>query len=409
MMTVLNRATTMAAAVVAFTLAIACVSRDSQDAAPKATSSVPDVTVLDSIVAPSGAAFGQALFGVLPSGKQVRVFTLRNAQGIELRAIEYGGIVVSLRTPDRTGKRADIVLGFNDLNGYLAGSPYFGAITGRYANRIANGRFTLDGKTYQLAVNNGPNALHGGLKGFDKVVWRGERGVSERGVQVVFRYTSPDGEEGYPGTLNATVTYTLTDSNQLVVDYEATTDKPTPINLTQHSYFNLAGEGSGDILGHVLTINADRFVPVDSTLIPTGEVAPVAGTPFDFRTPTAIGARIDQSHPQLTRGRGYDHTFVLTRRGGDTGLAQAAHVIEPRSGRTMSAATTEPGVQFYTGNFLDGTLTGKSGLVYQQRYGFCLETHHFPDSPNKPQFPSTILRPGDTFRSRTVFTFGVDR
>ena len=401
--------TTTAPAVVVLTLMVACVSSDSRDAATKAVDSAPDVSVLDSVVTPSGAVVAQAPFDVLPTGEAVRAFTLRNANGVELRAIEYGGIIVSLRTPDRTGALADIVLGFNDLNAYLAGSPYFGAITGRYANRIANGRFTLDGKTYQLAVNNGPNALHGGLKGFDKTVWHGEARASDRGIQVAFRYRSADGEEGYPGTLNTTVTYTLTDSNQLVVDYEATTDKPTPINLTQHSYFNLAGEGSGDVLGHVLTINAGRFVPVDSTLIPTGELASVAGTPFDFRTPTAIGARIDQSHPQLERGRGYDHTFVVMRNDGDTGLVQAAHVVEPRSGRTLSVATTEPGVQFYTGNFLDGTLTGKSGRVYRQRYGFCLETHHFPDSPNKPQFPSTILRPGKMFRSRTVFTFGVDR
>ena len=409
MMTARKPTSTTTAAVLAFTLTIACVSGDSRDAVTKTADSVPDVSVLDSIVAPSGARAAQAPFGQLPSGESVRAFTLTNAHGLELRAIEYGGIIVSLRTPDRTGKQADIVLGFNDLDAYLAGSPYFGAITGRYANRIANGQFTLDGKTYQLAVNNGPNALHGGLKGFDKAVWRGELGSSERGVSVSFRYTSPDGEEGYPGTLRAMVTYTLTGKNELIVEYEATTDKDTPINLTQHSYFNLAREGSGDVLGHVVTINADRFVPVDSTLIPTGELAPVAGTPFDFRTPTAIGARINDRHAQLERGRGYDHTFVLTRRAGDAGLVHAAHVVEPRSGRTLDVATTEPGVQFYTGNFLDGTLRGKNGERYGQRYGFCLETHHFPDSPNKPQFPSTILRPGETFRSQTVFTFGVDR
>lgn len=394
-------------AVLVLTTIPACMPNDSSRTAAKGGDSIPDVSVLDSAVSPSGARVTQAPFGVLASGRNVRAFTLTNARGVELRAIEYGGIVVSLRTPDRTGNLADIVLGFNDLNGYVAGSPYFGAITGRYANRIAKGRFTIDGSSYRLAVNNGPNALHGGLKGFDKVVWHAEPGMDDRGVHLVFRYTSPDGEEGYPGTLRTTVTYTLTDSNQLIVDYEATTDKPTPINLTQHSYFNLAGEGSRDILDHVLTLNADRFVPVDSTLIPTGELAPVAGTPFDFRTPTAIGARIDQAHPQLQRGRGYDHTFVLTRRAGDTGLAQAAHVVEPKSGRTLTVATTEPGLQLYTGNFLDGTLTGKSGQIYRHRYGFCLETHHFPDSPNKPQFPSTILRPGQTFRSRTVFTFGV--
>ena len=404
-----TRTTTTTAAVVVLTLTTACVTGDSRDVATKTADSVPVMSVLDSVVAPSGGRAAQAPFGVLPSGEPVRAFTLTNAHGLELRAIEYGGIIVSLRTPDRTGTLADIVLGFNGLSEYLAGSPYFGAIVGRYANRIANGQFTLDGKTYELAVNNGPNALHGGLKAFDKAVWRGELGSNERGVSVKFRHTSPDGDEGYPGALRITVTYTLTDRNELIVDYEATTDKPTPINLTQHSYFNLAGEGTGDILAHVLTINADRFVPVDSTLIPTGELAPVAGTPFDFRTPTAIGARIDAPHPQLQRGRGYDHTYVLTRGPGDTGLVQAARVVEPQSGRTLEVATTEPGVQFYTGNFLDGTLMGKSGHAYRQRYGFCLETHHFPDSPNKPQFPSTILRPGETFRSRTVFTFGVDR
>ena len=409
MMAARTRTTTTPAAVVVLTLTIACVNRDSRDAATKTADSAPDVSVLDSVVAPSGARATSARFGVLPTGESVRAFTLTNAHGLELRAIEYGGIIVSLRTPDRTGSLADIVLGFNGLQDYLAGSPYFGAIVGRYANRIANGQFTLDGKTYELAVNNGPNALHGGLKAFDKAVWRGEVGSNESGVAVTFRHTSPDGDEGYPGTLRVTVTYTLTDRNELIVEYEAATDKPTPINLTQHSYFNLAGEGTGDVLAHVLTIDADRFVPVDSTLIPTGELAPVAGTPFDFRTPTAIGARIDALHPQLERGRGYDHTYVLTRGSNDTGLVQAARVVEPQSGRTLEVATTEPGVQFYTGNFLDGTLTGKSGHAYRQRYGFCLETHHFPDSPNKPQFPSTILRPGETFRSRTIFTFGVDR
>jgi len=392
---------------VAFTSIMACMPNDSDQTAATRGNFAADVTVLDSITTPSGAKLSQAPFGALPTGEPIRVFTLQNAHGVEVRAIEYGGIIVSLHTPDRSGVLADIVLGFNDLDGYLAGSPYFGAIAGRYANRIANGRFTLDGKTYQLAVNNGPNALHGGLKGFDKAVWRGELGTTDRGIRVRFRYTSRDGEEGYPGTLNTTVTYTLTDNNELIVDYEATTDKATPINLTQHSYFNLAGEGAGDVLGHVLTINADRIVPVDSTLIPTGDLAPVAGTPFDFRTPTAIGARIDEDHPQIERGRGYDHTFVLTRNAGDTGLVHAARVVEPSSGRTLDVATTEPGVQFYTGNFLDGTLTGKGGRAYGQRYGFCLETHHYPDSPNKPQFPSTILRPGETFRSKTVFTFGV--
>ena len=324
-----------------------------------------------------------------------------------MRVLDYGGIIVSLRTPDRAGKLADIVLGFDDLQGYVKSSPYFGAITGRYANRIAKGRFTLDGTTYKLAVNNGPNALHGGLKGFDKVVWQAEPSMDSSGVRLVLRYTSDDGEEGYPGTLRATVTYTLSDSNQLAIDYDATTDKPTPVNLTQHTYFNLAGEGSGTVLGHVVTINADRYTPIDSTSIPTGELPSVAGTPFDFRTPTSIGARIDQSDPQLKNGRGYDHNFVLNRQQGSTGLVHAAHVTDPTSGRTLDVSTTEPGVQFYTGNFLDGTVVGKNGHANPFRGGFCLETQHFPDSPNQPQFPSAILRPGDTYRSRTVFAFGV--
>jgi len=388
---------------------LGCMSSDSKNATKQQGKSPPDVTVLDSIRSPSGARITIAPFGTLPGGEHVRVFTLTNARGIELRAIDYGGIVVSLRTPDRAGNLADIVLGFDSLTGYVTSSPYFGAIVGRYANRIAKGQFTLDGTTYRLAVNNPPNALHGGTKGFDKVVWRAEPRADSAGVQLVLHYTSADGEEGYPGMLLATVTYTLTDSNQLVVDYEATADKPTPVNLTQHSYFNLAGEGSGDILGHELTLNADRFVPIDSTFIPTGELAPVSGTPFDFRKPATIGSRIDATHPQLRNGRGYDHTFVVARSGRDTGLVQTAHVVEPKSGRTLDVATTEPGVQFYTGNFLDGTIAGKHGHTYQRRTGLCLETHHFPDSPNKPQFPSTILRPGQTYRSRTVYTFGVLR
>jgi aldose 1-epimerase len=344
-------------------------------------------------------------FGKTADGKQVELYTLTNANGIEVRAITYGGIITSLKVPDRSGRIADVVLGFDTLDGYLKDHPYFGTIIGRYGNRIAKGRFTLDGRTYTLATNNGPNHLHGGNKGFDKFVW-GAAPVPGHSA-VAFTRTSPDGEEGYPGNLTVRVTYTLTDKNELAVDYHATTDKATPVNLTHHSYFNLAGDGAADILGHELTIYADRYTPVDATLIPTGEVAPVQGTPFDFRKPTVIGTRIDQPNEQLKNGNGYDHNWVLTRRG--TGLQPAARLSDPASGRTLDVATTEPGMQFYAGNFLDGTLTGKAGHVYKRRAGLCLETQHFPNSPNQPTFPSTILKPGQEYRSKTVFTFGVAR
>ena len=341
-------------------------------------------------------------FGKLPDGRPVERFTLTNAKGMEIRAITYGGIIQSLKVPGRDGAMADVVLGFDSLDGYLTDHPFFGAIIGRYGNRIAKGQFTLDGHTATLATNNGPNHLHGGNKGFDKQLWSAEPVAGKNAV--VFTRTSPDGEEGYPGTLKVRVTYTLTDANALVVDYEATTDKATPVNLTQHSYFNLAGEGSGDILGHQLMITADRYTPVDDTLIPTGELAPAQGTPFDFRTPTPIGARINQDNVQLKNGKGYDHNWVLTRKG--DGRSLAARVVEAKSGRTLEITTTEPGLQFYSGNFLDGTIKGKAGHVYALRNGFCLETQHFPDSPNKPNFPSTILRPGQKYTSQTVFTFG---
>ncbi len=350
------------------------------------------------------AGVKRAPFGTMPpDGKPVEQFTLTNANGIELRAIGYGGIITSLRVPDRSGKLDDVVLGFEKLEDYLKEHPFFGAIIGRYGNRIAKGQFTLGGQTYKLAVNNGPNHLHGGNKGFDKVLWDVAPVAGNNAL--TFTRTSPDGEEGYPGNLRVQVTYTLTDKNELIVDYSATTDKATPVNLTQHSYFNLAGQASGDVLGHELMLNADRYTPVDDTLIPTGELAPVAGTPFDFRKPTAIGARINGSHPQLKAGGGYDHNWVLNRKG--SGLQLAARVTEPRTGRTLEIATTEPGIQFYSGNFLDGKLTGKEGAVYKHRTGFCLETQHFPDSPNQPKFPSTILKPGEGYKTRTVFTFGV--
>lgn len=350
---------------------------------------------------PGKSGMTRADFGRMPDGTPVEAFTLRNGNGVEVTAINYGAIITSVRVPDRAGTFGDVVLGFDTLDGYLKGHPYFGTVVGRYGNRIANGQFTLDGRTYKLATNNAPNHLHGGTRGFDKFVWQAEPLSGRLGV--AFSRTSPDGEEGYPGTLKARVVYTLTDRNELRVEYHATTDKATPINLTQHSYFNLAGAGT--ILGHELLINADRYTPVDATLIPTGELASVEGTPFDFRTPTAIGKRIDAAHEQIRNGRGYDHNFVLNRTG--EGLQLAARVVEPKTGRMLEVRTTEPGVQFYTGNFLDGTITGKGGRVYEHRTGFCLETQHYPDSPNKPQFPSTILRPGQEHRSETVFAFGV--
>jgi|HigsolmetaAR204D_1030405.scaffolds.fasta_scaffold00187_15 aldose 1-epimerase len=358
--------------------------------------------------APSDSSTAESImsresFGTLPDGTPLELFTLRNRSGMEVKVTNYGGIITELKVPDRNGKLDDITLGYSSIDGYLKESPYFGALIGRYGNRIGKAQFTLDGQTYKLPANDGPNTLHGGPKGFDKVVWNAEpfERDGERGI--VLTYTSPDGDQGFPGTLNARVTYTLTDDNELVFEYHATTDKPTVVNLTQHAYFNLAGDGSGDILGHELVINADRYTPVDGGLIPTGELASVEGTPFDFRTKTAIGARIDADDEQIKRGGGYDHNFVLNRDG--DGLVLAARVEEPTSGRVMEVFTTEPGLQFYSGNFLDGSITGKNGHVYQKRSGFCLETQHFPDSPNKPEFPSTRLDPGQTYESKTVYKF----
>ena len=375
----------------------ACAPADSSDNAP-AVSSSPAME----------ASVTQTPFGVTADGDPVQVFTLTNAHGARLRAMTYGGIILSLEVPDRDGVLGDIVLGYDDLDGYLAETPYFGALIGRYGNRIGGARFTLDGVGHQLEDNDGPNSLHGGFRGFDKYVWDAEPLETSDGAAVVFTRTSPDGEGGYPGNLAVQVTYTLTDDNELVVDYLATTDKATPVNLTQHSYFNLAGDGSGDVLGHRLTLNASRYTPVDGTLIPTGELAPVEGTPFDFRAPHAIGERIGADDGQIRFGGGYDHNFVLDRDGAaPDALVLAARVEEPASGRVMEIRTTEPGIQFYSGNFLDGSLVGKAGHVYEHRNGFCLETQHFPDSPNQPAFPSTILRPGSEYRSRTVFSFGV--
>lgn len=337
-------------------------------------------------------------------GQPVSLFTLTNTSGVEVKVTNYGGIITHLRVPDEDGVVEDVVLGYDSLGGYLEASPYFGAIVGRYGNRIGGAEFTLDGKSYTLAANNGPNHLHGGERGFDKVVWTAEpfEEAGRRGVELA--YTSPDGEEGYPGTLNVEVTYTLTDDDGLVIDYRATTDAATPVNLTQHTYFNLAGVGEGDVLDHEILINADRFTPVDSTLIPTGELQPVENTPFDFTEPTAIGARIDADNRQIQFGGGYDHNFVLNGEPGEMKLA--ARVVEPTSGRILEVRTTEPGMQFYTGNFLDGSITGK-GATYTHRSGFCLETQHFPNSPNQDNFPSTILRPGEEYASRTIFAFDV--
>ncbi|HWE41887.1 MAG TPA: aldose epimerase family protein [Gemmatimonadaceae bacterium] len=341
-------------------------------------------------------------FGTLPDGRVIDLITLRNRAGITLRVITFGGIIVSLSTPDRAGDFDDIVLGFDTLAGYLGESPYFGAIIGRVGNRIANGRFVLDAVEYHLATNNGPNHLHGGIRGFDKVVWEARTFERDDAAGVVLTYTSPDGEEGYPGRLDAAVTYTLNDRGELVVDYSATTDAPTVVNLTQHSYFNLGHAGS-DVLAHELTIDADAIVAVDATLIPTGALMPVQGTPFDFRVATPIGARIDADHPQLQLAGGYDHTYVL---GAQTRTPRrAAFVRAPSSGRTLEVETTEPGVQLYTGNFLDGSIRGEGGVAYPHRGGFCLETQHFPDAPNQPAFPSIVLRPGDRYESRTIFRF----
>jgi aldose 1-epimerase len=352
-----------------------------------------------------GSTVSRTTTKVMFQGTPVEMVTLKNTKGMEVEAITYGGIITSLKVPDRNGKLADVVLGFDQSHQYFADPPppFFGAIVGRYGNRIAKGEFALGSAKYVLAKNNPPNHLHGGNKGFDKVLWSVTTTEGPEGASAIFTRTSPDGEEGYPGTLAVRVTYTLNDRNELIVDYHATTDKATVVNLTQHSYFNLAGEGSGDILGHQLTLNADRYTPVDDTLIPTGQLAPVAGTPFDFRQPTTIGARIGQDHPQLKSGKGYDHNWVLNRKG--TGLELAARLTDPTSGRTLAISTTEPGIQFYSGNFLDGTIKGKNGHVYGLRSGLCLETQHYPDSPNHKNFPSTEVRPGKSYDSRTVFAF----
>ena len=337
-------------------------------------------------------------FGTTPDGKAVDLYTLTNANGLKAEIMTYGGIVTKLQAPDRNGNFADIVLGFDSLDEYIKGHPYFGAIIGRYANRIAKGKFTIDGTEYTLATNNGRNHLHGGIKGFDKVVWNAKELKTEQAVGVELSYRSGDGEEGYPGNLSCIVSYTLTNDNELKIGYEAETDKPTIVNLTNHSYFNLAGHDSGSILGHELMLNADRYTLADDELIPTGEIKSVKGTPLDFTKPMAIGSRIEQ-----VKG-GYDHNYVINNLDGS--LTLAASVYEPKTGRVLEAFTTQPGVQLYTGGFLDGSNKGK-GAVYNKYNGFCLETQHFPDSPNKPAFPSVVLKPGEKYTQLTIYKFSV--
>lgn len=348
-------------------------------------------------------------FGKTQDGTQVSLYTLKNANGISADISDYGGIIARLIVPDRHGRMGDVSLGYNTVEDYIKGSPYFGALIGRVGNRIKDGRFTLDGREYQLpALNNEPNGipchLHGGTVGFDKVVWEATPSIVKDEPVLKLHYLSKDGEEGYPGNLDVTVTYTLTNDNALRIDYHATTDAPTPVNLTNHCYFNLKGEGEGDILGHVLQLAASSYTPVDSGLIPTGEITPVEGTPFDFREPHSIGMRVDSDHEQLKFGGGYDHNWVLDNQDGS--LALAAKVSEPVSGRTMEVWTREPGIQFYCGNFLDGSNIGKTGRAYEFRSALCLETQHYPDSPNQPNFPGIILHPGETYETTTIYKFG---
>jgi aldose 1-epimerase len=345
-------------------------------------------------------------WGKTAAGEAVDLYTLTNAKGASVQIATLGGTVVSVTVPDKTGALGNVVLGFDSLDGYLGPHPFFGVIVGRYGNRIGQGRFTLDGKTYTLAKNNGENSLHGGIKGFDKYVWKARDVTSPDGLAVELTHVSPDGDEGFPGTLSATVRYTWTDANGLRIDYTATTDKPTVLNLTNHSYFNLSAGGASTVLDHTLQLNADKFTPVDKGLIPTGELRPVTGTPFDFTKARRIGELIDKDDEQIKFGGGYDHNFVFSRPA-DGSMRPAGRVTEPTSGRIMDVATTEPGVQFYTGNFLDGSIKGRGSKPYIKRSGLCLETQHYPDSPNKPAFPSVVLKPGQTYKTSTQYTFGV--
>ena len=346
-------------------------------------------------------------YGSSSDGKAVDQYTLTNAKGMVVKIITLGGIITAVHVPDRNGNLADVVLGCNTVADYETNSAYFGALIGRYGNRIGGAGFTLEGKTYSLAVNNGPNALHGGLKGFDKQVWAAKEINNHSGVGLELSYLSPDGEEGYPGNLSVTVTYSLTDDNAIQINYSAVTDQTTVVNLTNHSYFNLSGNGSGTVYQHIVQINADNYTPVNESLIPTVELAPVAGTPFDFRSPKVINGGLRSSHPQMVYGRGYDHNFVLNRQS-SSGLERAAWVYDPTSGRVLEVWTTEPAMQFYTGNFLDGTLVGSSGGLMRQGDGLCLETQHYPDSPNQSHFPSTTLKPDETYQTTTVYKFSTD-
>ncbi len=360
----------------------------------------------------SGSSITKADFGKTPDGTPVEIYTLQNSKGAEARIMTYGGIVQKLTMPDKNGNYADVVNGFDTLDGYTRDSyvsacPYFGALIGRYGNRIGGAKFTLEGQTYTLPANDHGNTLHGGTKGFDKVVWTAVKAdVGPKGPRLVLNYLSKDGEMGFPGDLNVTATYTLTEDNALKLEFKATTDKPTVVNLTHHSYFNLNGQGSGDILGELVYINANQTTPVDSKLIPTGAFADVAGTPFDFRTPTAIGARINDPDTILQYGPGYDHNWVINKPLGQFGLM--ARVTDPKSGRVMEVWSDQPGLQFYAGNFLDGTLTGKDGKVYQRRYAFCMEPQHYPDSPNHSNFPSTELKPGQTYHCTIEYKFSAE-
>jgi aldose 1-epimerase len=351
------------------------------------------------------AGITRKAFGVLASGETADLYTLVNARGTQAQITNYGAILVSMRVPDSAGRLDEVVLGFDEIGGYLTNKPYFGAAIGRYANRIANAAFSLDGTEYRLAANEGPHHLHGGVRGFDKAIWRATGSVGPQGPLLELRRTSSDGEEGYPGALEVTIIYTLTEDSELRIDYEARTDRATVVNLSHHSYFNLCDAGASPILEHEIEIKADRYTPVDAGLIPTGAIAAVHGTPFDFKRPRSIGARIDQDHAQLQAAGGYDHNFVLNGKPGE--LALAARVSEPSSGRTLTVYTTQPGLQFYTGNFLDGSIVGKGATPYFKRHAFCLETQHFPDSPNKPHFPSTRLEAGQRYQHTTIYKFGV--